>query len=286
MKFGISCSQILGHTPTAGDILSMAREAEKIGYHSIMLGDHILTPNCFDDSNYPAGTFDAATPWYEPFVLLSALAGATTTIRLGTGIAVIPYRPPIQQAQAIATLDFISEGRFYYGAGIGWMREEFDALGVSFDERGRRSDEYLELITLLLSGRPEGYKGQFVDFPGGRLNPLPHQKPYPPIIIGGESPPAIRRIAGYGDGFYINWKSLPELDLFITALTDQMERNGRAVSSLYKQLATTDVAFIRAAKDMLPDYAARGVDEIIFSPVCDSPAEGMEAIKAFADEFF
>lgn len=286
MKFGISCSQILGHTPAAGDILSMARDVEKIGYHSIMLGDHVLTPNCFDDTAYPAGIFDAATPWYEPFVLLAALAGATKTIRLGTGIAVVSYRPPIQQAQAIATLDFISEGRFYYGAGIGWMREEFDTLGVSFDERGPRSDEYLDVITLLLSGSADGYKGKFVDFPGGRLNPLPHQKPHPPFIIGGESRPAIRRIARYGDGFYINWKSLPELDLFIAALTDQMERNGRAVSSLYKQVATTDVALIRAAKDLLPEYEAMGVDEIIFAPVCNSPTEGMDAIKAFADEFF
>lgn len=286
MKFGISCNALLGHAPTAREVIHAAQEAEKIGYHSILVGDHILTPNIFDDSNYPAGTFDAAVPWYDVFVLLATIAGATKTIRLGTGIAVVPYRPPIQQAQTVATLDFMSEGRFFYGAGIGWMREEFAALGVPFHERAARTDEYLEVMKLLLSGGGEGFSGKFVDFPGVRLNPLPTQKPHPPIIIGGETQPAMRRIAKYGDGFYINWKTVPELQKFLDDLAVHMAGQQREMSSLYKQVATTNIAYIRAEKERLADYRAMGVDELVFSPSCRSVQEGMDMLKAFADEFF
>lgn len=286
MKFGICGNALLGHNPTAREVIQAAQLAEKLGYHSIVVGDHVLTPNQFDDSNYPAGTFDSAVPWYDVFIFLATIAGATTTIRLGTGIAVVPYRPPVQQAQTISTLDFLSEGRFFYGAGVGWMREEFEALGIPFQERGPRTDEYLEAMKSLLSGTGEGFNGQFVQFPGVRLSPLPAQKPHPPIIIGGETQPAMRRIAKYGDGFYINWKTVPELERFLAELAVHMATNQRDMSSLYKQVAITDIASIRAEKDRLSEYGAMGVDELIFVPKCHSPQEGLDVMKAFADEFF
>ncbi|WP_176599228.1 MULTISPECIES: LLM class F420-dependent oxidoreductase [Sphingobium] len=286
MKYAINCSAILGHTPDPGDIIRLAQEAERIGYHSILVGDHVLTPPSFDDSNYPAGLFDSLTPWYDPFILLATMAGATSRIRLGTGIAVVPYRSPVQQAQAISTLDFLSNGRFVYGAGIGWMREEFHALGVPFGERGQRADEYLEVMKLLFSGSGDAYRGKFIDFPGGRLNPLPIQRPGPPIIVGGETPPAMRRIAKYGDGFHINWKTPSEFQRFLDELAPHMANNGKEISSLYKQLAAMDVALVRAQKDRLPDYEALGVDELVFSPKCDTPQQGLDTIQEFADEFF
>lgn len=286
MKYGISCSSLLGYAPSPRDLARLAREAETIGYHSIMLGDHILTPAHFDGSRYPAGIFDPRFPWYDPFILLASVAGVTRTIRLGTGIAVVPYRPPIQQAQTIATLDFISEGRFFYGAGIGWMREEFEAIGVPFSERGQRTDEYLQVMQLLLSGTGEGFSGKYVDFAGGHLNPLPVQRPHPPFIIGGETRPALKRIAKYGDGFYINWKTIPEFKAILEELAVHMADNQREISSLYKQLAATDIELMRAEKDRLDEYAALGVDEFVFSPSCHSVEKGFDAIKRFADEFF
>jgi probable F420-dependent oxidoreductase len=284
--YGVSCNALLGYTPGPRDLVRLAQEAEKIGYHSILVADHVLTPRSFDESQYPAGIFDTKVPWYDPFILLASIAGVTKTIRVGTGIAVVPYRPPIQQAQAIATLDFISEGRFFYGAGIGWMREEFDAIGVPFGERGQRTDEYLRVMQLLLSGTGEGFSGKYVNFAGAHLNPLPAQKPRPPFIIGGETPPALRRIARYGDGFHINWKTIPQFKAILAELAVYMGDNQREISSLYKQLAVTEIELIRAEKDRLHEFAELGVDEFIFSPKCYSVDEGLETIKRFSDEIF
>lgn len=286
MKFGLSCNSVLGHSPAPRDVMRLVQEAEAVGFHSIVAADHVLRPLAFDASAYPAGIFDAGTPWYDPFVLLGAIAGLTRTIRLGTGIAVIPYRPPVQQAQAIATLDFMSEGRFFYGAGIGWMKEEYEAVGVPFAGRGQRADEYLEIIKSLLSGKSDGFQGDCVNFSGGHIRPLPVQKPHPPIIIGGETQPALRRIAKYGDGLYVNWKTLAEFEQLLGDLAVHMADNGRDPSTLYKQLGATDTKLVRGAKDHLADYAAMGVDEIIWSPKYDGPAAGIDGVKRFADEFF
>ena len=286
MKYGISCNAAIGFSPTAEEVLRFARAAEEIGFHSILVSDHVLTPSTFDASTYPAGVFESRTPWYDPVVLLAAIAAVTKTIKLGTGIIVTAYRPPIQQAQAVATLDFISGGRFFYGAGVGWMRDEFDALGIPFTERGQRADEYIEVMKLLWSGSGEGFHGKFVDFDGGHLNPLPVQRPHPPIIIGGETPPAIRRIARYGDGFYINWKSIEQFRNILDWIDANMaEGRGRA-EDLYQQMGATDVAIVREAKDRLPEYEAMGLDEIILSPTCASLDEGLATISNFARDFF
>ncbi|WP_340318187.1 LLM class F420-dependent oxidoreductase [Rhizorhabdus argentea] len=286
MKYGLSCNSLLGHFPTADDMIRLAKEAEEIGFHSLSIGEHILIPNAFDASVYPAGQFDFQAPWYDPLVWLATIAGATKTIRLGTGVAVVGYRQPIPQAQAIATLDFMSGGRFFFGAGVGWMREEFDALGVPFPERGQRTDEYLEVMKFLWSGNDSAFHGKFANFAGGRINPLPVQKPHPPILIGGETPSALRRIARHGDGFYINWKTLPEFEALLDELATHMAESGRSVSSLYKQLGASELHLVQSQKDAISQYEAMGLDEIIYSPKCRSVEEGFEAMRKFADELF
>ncbi|MEJ7935508.1 LLM class F420-dependent oxidoreductase [Sphingobium sp. AN558] len=285
MKYGICCSQLLGIAPSAQDVIDFAQEAERLGFNSIVVGEHILMPRDFDDSVYPAGTFEGGTPWYDPLVFLAVIAGATKTIRLGTGVAVVAYRQPVPQAQAIATLDFMSGGRLFYGAGVGWMREEFEALGVPFAERGARCDEYIEVMKLLWSGSTEPFQGKFISFNGGRINPLPTQKPHPPILIGGETSPALRRIARLGDGFYINWKSLPEYRKLMDELAGHMADRGRSMSQLYGQLGATEMSFVQAQKAAIPEYEASGVHEIIFSPKCYSVDEGMATMRQFAEEF-
>jgi probable F420-dependent oxidoreductase len=286
MKYGISCNSLLGFSPSADDVIRCAQEAEKIGYHSFVVADHILIPKNFDASVYPAGVFESRTPWYDPLVFLGAIAGATKMIRLGTGIAVVAYRPPIQESQAVATLDFMSGGRCFYGAGIGWMREEFEALGVPFAERAQRADEYIEVMKLLWSGSGDAFHGKFIDFEGGRINPLPIQKPYPPVLIGGETPAALRRIAKYGDGFYINWKTLPEFKTILDRLASDMAHNARQVSELYKQLGATKIELVQSEKERIPAYEELGLDEIIYSPTCQSVDEGLAAMRRFAEEFF
>jgi probable F420-dependent oxidoreductase len=283
MRYGICFTHMLGPSPGVHDVLRLAQEAEDIGYHSIVASDHVLRPGSFDESSYPAGTFRPDVHWYDSFVVLAAIAGCTKTIRLGTGIAVVPYRPPIQQAQAIATLDFISGGRFSYGAGIGWMREEFDVLGIPFSDRGQRTDEYLHVMKLLWSGTGRGHRGTFIDFGGGYLSPPPTQQPHPPILIGGESPPALSRIAKFGDGFYINWKSPPEFSDLLERLSVNMTANGRQLSELYMQLGATDIELVLAQKEKFPDYEAMGLDEIIYTPISTTAAEGLQKMREFAD---
>jgi probable F420-dependent oxidoreductase len=285
MKYGMSCSTALGFSPSSDDIIRFAQEAERCGFHSIHVADHVLIPTEFDVSAYPAGIFDARWPWHDPFVLLASIAAATKKIRLGTGVAVVAYRSPLQQAQAVATLDFVSGGRFSYGIGIGWMREEFEALGVPFAERAGRADEYIEVMKLLWSGSSRPFHGKFINFNGGRIQP-PIQKPHPPIMVGGETPPALRRIAKYGDGFHINWKTLSEFRHILRELALNMADSGRQVSDLYKQLAATKIELVQTQKDNLSAYEALGLDEIIFSPECHSVEEGFEVMRKFADEFF
>jgi probable F420-dependent oxidoreductase len=284
VKFAISCSNAMGVSPSAEAVLNFARVAEEIGFHTFVVADHVLMPNDLDASEYPAGTFQTDNPSYDPFVLLAAVAGVTKTIRLGTGIAVVPYRPPIQQAQAAATLDFISGGRLVYGAGVGWMRDEFDALGIPFAERGQRADEYIEVMKLLWSGNTDAYHGKFVDFAGGRLNPLPTQRPGPPVLIGGETPPALRRVAKLGDGLYINWKSVEKFRDVLAQLDTNMAGSGRDARDLYKQMGATDISLVRQAD--IAEYEAMGLDEIVFCPRCASPEEGVAAMRGFAREFF
>jgi probable F420-dependent oxidoreductase len=284
MKNGMSFTHLLGPSSSAEDVIRFAREAEEAGFHSITVSDHVVLSE-FDASAYPAGTFPPDVHWYDPFVVLAAIAGATTSIRLGTGIAVVPYRPAIQQAQAVATLDFMSGGRFFYGVGLGWMREEFAALGVPFSERGRRTDEYLEVMKLLWSGTGDGFRGEFVDFDGGRISPRPLSAPNPPILVGGETPAALRRIARHGDGFCINWKTLPEFEELLDALASCMTASGRQVSDLYMQLACTDADLVRAEKDNLPRYEELGLAEIAFMPTAGSLTEGLALMHEIADEF-
>lgn len=284
MKIGIGFTHLLGPSPSAVDVIACARAAEELEFSSFVISDHVLTLDS-QASAYPAGTFPPDVYWSDPFVMLAAIAGATDTIRLGTGIAVVPYRPPIQQAQAVATLDFVSGGRFDFGVGIGWMQEEFEALGIPFSQRGRRTDEYLEVMKVLWSQSSRDFVGEFAEFTGARINPRPVQQPHPPILIGGETPAALRRVARHGDGFCINWKTLPEFRGLITALKPEMTKTGRSVSDLYMQLACTTTEPVRAEREHLSEYEEMGLDEIVFMPAAGSPDEGLDLMRSIAAEF-
>ncbi|WP_340265625.1 LLM class F420-dependent oxidoreductase [Sphingobium mellinum] len=287
MKIAIGCTRMLGEDPTGADVITLAQRAEELGFSSFSLGDHIVMPTTFDASVYPAGSGDylANSPWYDSFVLLAAVAGATRTIRLGTSVAVVPYRPPVPQAQAIATLDFMSGGRFWYGIGLGWMGEEFEALEVPMSERAGRTRETIEIMKQLWSGDPSPYQGRYFKFPGGRIHPKPVQKPYPPIIVGGDGMPAYKRIVELGDGFQFNFKTLPEFKEMLDQLGPMMKAAGRDLSTLTMQLASTEVDLVREHRSEFSEYEALGLQEIVLSPKCASPSEGLEQLERLARDF-
>jgi probable F420-dependent oxidoreductase len=185
----------------------VARAAEECGLDSIWVTDHIVIPRRVA-SAYPyeaTGQFDVSANEYylEPLTVLAYLAGVTRRIRLGTGVLVLPYRNPILLAKTVASLDVLSGGRTILGIGVGWMAEEFQALGLeTFEQRGAVTDESIRLLRELWTRDEPRFAGRFFQVEDIRFYPKPIQKPHPSIWIGGHSPAALRRAALLGDGWH------------------------------------------------------------------------------------
>ena len=169
---------------------------EALGYHLVMISDHVApTPDVV--AKYPA-------PLYDPFTTLGWLAAATRRVELGTTVIILPYRSPLLTARMAATVDRLSGGRFIFGVGVGWAKQEFDALGVPFGRRGAISNDYLAAIKALWTQDVASYSGAFVSFRDVHTAPRPVRAPHPPIWIGGSSDAALRRAVRYGDGWHPN----------------------------------------------------------------------------------
>ncbi len=167
---------------------------EKAGFAAALVTDHpVPTGRWLDAGGHHA---------HDPFVMLSLLAAVTSTVRLQTGILVLPYRNPFIIARAIATLDRFSNGRVIVGVGAGYLKGEYRALGVDFDQRNEIMDEYLNALKLALSGEEFEFEGTGYQAFGNRIQPGPIQKPHPPLLIGGNAKRAIRRAVELGDGWY------------------------------------------------------------------------------------
>ena len=193
MKFGIN---ILNFGPGAGpdSFLRWARLAEALGFHFVMISDHItVTPDV--DALYPA-------PFYDPFTVLSWLAAKTRKVELGTTVTILPYRHPLQTARVAANIDQLSGGRFILGVGVGWAKQEFEALGVPFNQRGAIANEYLEVIRKSWASDVISYDGQYVSFKDVHTAPRPAKSPHPPIWVGGSSDAALRRVVRYGNAWH------------------------------------------------------------------------------------
>jgi len=185
---------------------SVAQRAEDLGYDHVWVSDHIILPKKVD-SFYPyaadgVATFKPDEPYFEPLAALNYIAGCTQRIRLGTHVLIIPYRNPVLTAKILSSLDVLSGGRLILGAGVGWMEEEFQAMGLdTYKERGAVTDEYLQLYKELWTSENPSFDGKYYQLSGSGFEPKPAQKPHPPIWIGGHTGPAIRRAAKYGDGW-------------------------------------------------------------------------------------
>ena len=185
---------------------SLAQRAEDLSYDSVWVSDHVVLPRKIN-SFYPYAadgvpTFLPDEIYYEPLAALNYLAGCTQRVRLGTHVLILPYRNPVLAAKILATLDVLSAGRLILGAGVGWMEEEFQALGLNtYHERGAVTDEYIELYKELWTKDDPVFNGKYYQISGSGFQPKPVQKPHPPIWIGGHTGPAIRRAAKYGEGW-------------------------------------------------------------------------------------
>ena len=198
--------------------VALAQMAESAGFDSLWTFEHIVVPRSFS-STYPyaasgkaPGLFDTAMP--DPMVWLAYVAAATSTIKLGTGILILPQRNAMVVAKQAATLDVMSGGRLRLGVGLGWMKEEFEALGVPFEHRGARTDDYIAAMRALWSGDAVSFEGEFTSFGEVRALPRPVNGTVH-VTIGGHSAAAARRAGRYGDGFFpgIDAKSVREFGM-------------------------------------------------------------------------
>ena len=259
---------------TKETLRALGPACEERGFHSIWAAEHVVL---FDEyqSRYPYAA-DGKIPAggengiLDPFVTLSLLASVTSTIRLGTGICLVPQRNPVYTAKEAATVDYLSDGRLDFGVGVGWLHEEFEALGVSWPRRGDRCREYLEVIRRLWCDPVSEFEGEFYTLPRCRQYPKPVQSPHPPIHFGGESDAALRRVADIGQGWY-GFNLEPEAAAErVSALTRLLEECGRrredVTVSISPYMRPTDL-------DLVKRYRDAGVDQVIllvFAPTEDA----------------
>lgn len=191
------------------DIVAIAKKGEACGYHILAIPDHIIIPRTIG-ANYPYtpdGTLSFSTlgggECLEPLALMASVAAQTKTARILTSVMVVPYREPMLTAKLVSTIDHLSGGRTILGCGAGWMPEEFVAVGAPpFEERGRVTDEYIDIYRELWTKEAPSFSGKYRRFSNLYFAPKPKQRPHPPIWIGGESPAAMRRAVRRGDAWY------------------------------------------------------------------------------------
>jgi probable F420-dependent oxidoreductase len=192
---------------TPQSLATLARTGEELGFAIISVSDHVIIPKAIN-STYPyneSGTFtgSASGECLEQLSLLSFLVGVTSSAKLLTSVMVLPHRPPVLTAKMLATIDVLSSGRLIVGCGVGWMREEFEAIGApSYDERGSVGDEYIRAFKELWTSDDPAFEGKYCRFANVTFAPKPVQKPHPPIWTGGESPAALRRAGRLANAWY------------------------------------------------------------------------------------
>jgi probable F420-dependent oxidoreductase len=245
---------------------ALGTACEERGIASIWVAEHVVL---FDEGEYGSkypysedGRFPAGPGIgiLEPFNALSFLAACTKTVRLGTGIVLVPQRNPVYTAKEAATVDWMSNGRLDFGIGIGWLKEEFDVLGVPFDGRGARCREYIDVIKSLWCDPQSQYEGEFYRLRSCRQFPKPLQTPHPPIHVGGESDPALKRVADFAQGWYGYNLDPAGARAHVAKLDKLLRERGRKLADVKISICP----YLRpVAYDDAEQYCEAGVDQII-----------------------
>jgi probable F420-dependent oxidoreductase len=262
MRFGLHA---LGIGPGARHevIAAVARAAEAVGFATLWAGEHVVMVD-HSRSRYPYSpdgqiAVPATADWLDPLVVLSFAAAVTAEIRIATGVLLLPEHNPVVVAKQAASLDRLSGGRLALGVGVGWSAEEFAALGVPFARRGARTDEYLRAIRVLWRDDVASFAGEFVSFSDIRVNPKPTRDRRVPMIVGGNSDAALRRVARIGDGWYgFNLAGADAVRERLALLAELCRRTDRDVAELH-----IAVALAGAEPADVPALTELGVDELV-----------------------
>jgi probable F420-dependent oxidoreductase len=314
MQYGFT---LAGRGPfaTPDNLAAIAKRGEALGFATLSTGDHIVVPKHIA-SRYPyspTGEFPGASSgaYLEQLTVLAYLAGQTQTIRLVTSVIIVPHRNPLVAAKALATLDVLSKGRLVVGVGVGWMREEFEALGIPpFEERGAVTDEYLAAFKELWTSDNPSFEGKYCRFSDIDFLPKPVQSPHPPIWVGGESRRALRRAARFANGWYpigsnpqfpLGAPAQLKSGLERLALLAQAEGRGASAFDVIYRTHTYELRahgtpssgerqpFIGNPEELAADirqYEAMGVTHLVFDFMRNSQSldEILEKMEALATE--
>jgi len=253
---------------------AVARSAEHHGFATLWAGEHVVMvddpPSTYPYSDDGKIAVPAVADWLDPMICLSFVAAATTSIGVATGVLLLPEHHPVLVAKQVASLDRLSGGRVTLGIGIGWSQEEFDALGIPFAGRAERTAEYVAAIRTLWRDDVASFSGSFVDFDAIRVNPKPVRSRDIPIVLGGNSDAALRRVVGWGDGWYgLNLEDVAAVAERVDLIGQLCREAGRDRGEL--RLA---VALQRPQPPDVPMLAELGIDELVIvaAPPADAGA--------------
>ncbi|MEM7254170.1 MAG: TIGR03619 family F420-dependent LLM class oxidoreductase, partial [Pseudomonadota bacterium] len=296
-----------GPSATPEALSRLVTQGEALGFTSVVIADHIVFPTEVD-SRYPYtvdGSFPGDGDFLEQLSLMAYVAAKTTGLRLITSVMIVPHRNPVLTAKTLATIDVLSGGRVVVGVGVGWMREEFEALDTApFNRRGAVTDEYLSIFKTLWTTDPAAYEGEFYSFARLRCLPHPVQTPHPPIWIGGHSRAALRRVARLGDGWHPVGAN-PAVPLTPDALAaslaelrqfcDEQARDYSAITVSFKApLYDSNIGMgaerrpfsgsPAAVADDIAAYRALGVRDLIFDFRAPEVEQSLDRMRYFASE--
>jgi probable F420-dependent oxidoreductase len=270
-----------------GEFLSAyGRAAEDAGFSSIWVGEHVVFLDEYA-SKYPYSDdgrlgLPPDSGMLELFATLSYLAAATERVRLGTAVCLVPQRNPVYTAKSVSTLDWLSNGRVDFGVGIGWLREEFAVLHEPFEQRAARTREYLEVMRTLWRDDVSRYDGELYQLPECRMFPKPVQAGGPPVYFGGETEPALRRVAEVGDGWH-GFNHLPE------SAAASVQRLEQLLSGAGRSLSDIDVTVCPYLQPVDPShlsaYRDAGVDQLVLTGFAGDPESARDVIGALGDQY-
>ena len=259
----ISIAMAFNESTEPGFIKDAVQLSEGKGVHGIWVPEHVLffpdhaSTYPYSDSGRMPGDPEGLL---DPFTALTFIAAHTQRVRLGTGICLVPQRQPVYTAKMVADVDYLSGGRVDFGVGIGWLKEEFQNLGMDFASRGARTEEYLLAMKALWSEGISEFKGQTLNLEPCHFNPKPVQRPHPPIIFGGESDAAMRRVARLGDGWYGYDLTPEDLGRRLNSLDAGLARTGRDRSQIQVIVGPNRHP---VTEQTLYEYSAVGADQVV-----------------------
>lgn len=259
MKFGIALPNF-GRYAQKESILDIAISAEDLGFDSLWVSDHIIIP----ESHKGFGDV-----FYDPLATLSFVSAKTRSIQLGTSVIILPYRNPIVLAKMISTLDVLCGGRLTLGVGVGWLEDEFDALGVSYIDRGPITDECIAVLKNLWSNEEPSYRGKYYNFSNIKFFPKPLQKPHPPLWIGGNGLVALRRAITLGNGWHP-----------VGLTPGEIQEKRRAVGELQSENRSSN--FVISVRKNLQIYKSKKKKPDVREPLRDTPEMISKGIELYA----